>query len=79
MPAQGADPRVVQAHSDASRCYMVIRFVLELNQADGGAAGWIDARARRPEDVDAMVVWLKPASRTPALGKAAEKGRSRSG
>ena len=36
--AQGADPRVVQAHSDASRCHMVIRLVLELNQADGGAA-----------------------------------------
>ena len=74
VPAQGADPRVVQAHSDASRCYMVIRLVLELNQADGGAAGWIDAELR-PEDVDAMVVWLKAASRTPALGKAAEKGR----
>ena len=65
---------MVQAHSDASRCYMVIRLVLELNQADGGAAGWIDAELR-PEDVDAMVVWLKAASRTPALGKAAEKGR----
>ena len=74
VPAQGADPRVVQAHSNASRCYMVIRLVLELNQADGGAAGWIDAELR-PEDVDAMVVWLKAASRTPALGKAAEKGR----
>ena len=58
---------------DASRCYMVIRLVLELNQADGGAAGWIDAELR-PEDVDAMVAWLKAASRGPPSARPPRRG-----
>ena len=60
--------------SEAARCYMCIRLVLEVNTSSKAAAQWLDD-ILNAEDVELMVRWLKEASRTAALGKATEKAR----
>ena len=48
--------------------------VLETNSSCRGASEWLDG-ALSAEDVDAMVKWLKEASKTAALGRSVEKAR----
>ena len=51
-----------------------ITAVLEINSSCRGASEWLDG-ALSAEDVDAMVKWLKEASKTAALGRSVEKAR----
>ena len=53
---------------------MCIRLILEINASSEAAAAWLDAHLSA-EEVEQMVRWLKEASRTPALGRAVERGR----
>ena len=50
------------------RCYLCIRLLLEVNAASPQASGWHDD-SLTAGDVDAMMRWLKDASRTAALGQ----------
>ena len=62
------------AFAPAARCYMCINAVLDINASCRGASEWLDG-ALSAEDVDAMVKWLKEASKTAALGRSVEKAR----
>jgi len=62
------------ALSEAARCYACIRLLLEVNASSEEAAKWLDG-ALSAEEVEAMVRWLKEASRTAALGRAVERAR----
>ena len=60
--------------SEAARCFLAICTLLDLNGSSKAAADCLE-RAASAEEVDAMVRWLKEASRSAALGRAVERAR----
>ena len=54
--------------TESMRCYLCIRLLLEVNAASPQASVWHDD-SLTAGDVDAMMRWLKDASRTAALGQ----------
>lgn len=69
--AHGAQER--GGWSEAHRCFLCIRVLLELHASGGAVAGWLeDVLGAEVADV---MSWLKETSRTAALGRPAERAR----
>jgi hypothetical protein len=69
----GSGP-ALQGFSQASRCYMCVRAILDLCAASLEIGQWLEDTLT-VEEIEAMGRWLKDASRTAALGRQVERSR----
>ena len=67
-PAASGSSSARSLWNESARCYLCIRLLLEVNAATPTLAVWSDDSLTAVQ-VDAMVRWLKDASRTAALGQ----------
>ena len=72
--ATGAATERAAPWNESTRCYLCITTLLEVHASSAVAAAWLED-VLVGEEVDAMLRWLKEASRTAALGRAVERAR----
>jgi hypothetical protein len=61
--------------TECARVYLCITTLLDVHGSGERAGGWTEELLVGGDDVEAMLRWLKEASRSPALGRSVERAR----